>query len=316
MSVPHLAYWGATAGVLTSVFWTASSLLFTSATRRLKVTTVNCTRLAVAVVLLAVTHRLAAGAWIPDALPKQVVFLGLSGIVGLSIGDQALFRSFVYVGPRLAMLVMTTSPLIATLFGWVVLGEQLSWLAWLGMLLTIGGICWVVAERTEERQQRPAYYVRGLWFAFVGAVCQAGGLLLSKQGIGHGWLPREEHLSPQAATLVRMFFATLAILPVLAWQNRRARRVEVEADPDRARIRRTGLMFTLCAAVVGPYLGVWMSLVAGDLSPLGVAQTLCSLTPVFILPIVAITGKEHISGRAVAGAIIAVLGSSLLFVRG
>ena len=67
-------------------------------------------------------------------------------------------------------------------------------------------------------------------------------------------------------------------------------------------------------AIAGPFLGVWMSLVAADRAPVGVAQTLCSLTPVFILPVLMLLHKERISARAALGAAVAVLGTALLFV--
>ncbi len=96
--------------------------------------------------MLGVTHRVLSGAWVPDVVGRQVLYLAVSGIVGLSIGDQALFAAFVYIGPRLAMLIMTTAPLFAAFFGWLALGETLSPIAWLGVGLTIGGVAWVVLE--------------------------------------------------------------------------------------------------------------------------------------------------------------------------
>ena len=152
--------------------------------------------------------------------------------------------------------------------------------------------------------------------AFVGAACQAGGLLLSKQGMGHGWLPADQHLDPQAATLLRMVFAALGMLPVLALHTVRERRSRAKGVSSmRLGSRRAGLLFMALGAVVGPYLGVWMSLVASDRAPLGVAQTLCSLSPIFLLPVVAVIYKEEVSRRAMAGAFIAVGGSALLFLQ-
>ena len=309
------AYKGQIAALSTAVLWTATALFFTAAGKRLGITVVNASRIAMAIVLLGVTHRYFNGYWLPDVLGRQVLFLALSGVVGLSIGDQALFLSFMYIGPRLSALVMTTSPIFAALFGWLVLGEQLAAAAIFGMFLTIGGVAWVVLERTEQQDATPRHhYTRGILLALVGAACQAGGLLLSKQGIGHGWLPEEQHLTPQTATLVRMVFAGLGMVPLVAvhaLRERKRRRAGME-------MKRTGgvtvgWLCTIGGAVCGPFLGVWMSLVAADNAPLGVAQTLCSMVPLFIVPAVVVIYKEHVSPRAVIGAVIAVAGASLLF---
>jgi len=310
------AYTGQAAGLATSLLWTATSLFFTAAARRIGPVFLNAFRIAFAVLLLGLTHRFLAGTWIPDANAKQVLLLAASGVVGLSIGDLALFAAFLDIGPRLAMLVMTTAPLFAAVFAWLALGEALNGTAWLAMALTMGGVAWVVLERPKTAiGKNPPHRVRGLAWAFVGAACQAGGLLLSKQGMGHGWLSREAHMPPQTATLVRMAFAALGMLPILAvysWQRRR-KRVALGDALLRVGTRRAGYLLACCGSVTGPFLGVWMSLVASDRAPVAVAQTLCSLPPIFILPFAVYIHKEAVSPRAAIGAAIAVAGTALLF---
>ncbi len=306
---------GPAAAVSTSILWTATSILFTAAGKRIGPTIVNGTRIWLAILFLAITHRMMFGIWIPEISAGQAGFLALSGVVGLSIGDQALFVSFVFIGPRLAMLIMATSPIFAILFGWMALGESLPGVAWLGIGLTVGGVAWVVLEREEKsaRVENPHRLI-GVILAFVGAACQAGGLLLSKQGMGHGWLPDSEHLDPQAATFVRMVFAGLGVLPILAIHrvlNHRTKNARGH-NPPVPRVA-SGFLFCTGGAIAGPFLGVWMSLVASDLTPLGIAQTLCSLTPIFILPYAIFVDRERISPRAILGALLAVGGSALLF---
>ena len=311
------SYIGLMAGVATSTLWTATSLFFTAAGKRVGPTVVNALRLLLAIGLHVVTFRVLAGTWIPNATAGQVLFLAMSGVVGLSVGDQALFTAFVYIGPRLAMLIMTTAPLFAAFFGWVALDETLGATAALGIALTVGGVAWVVLERPQAGYTGASVHrARGVIFAFIAAACQAGGLLLSKQGMGHGWLPEDQHLSPQAATLIRMCFAGLGVLPILAMHAHRERkRRAVGIQPERIGTYWGGLVFTGCGAVVGPFLGVWMSLVAADRAPVGVAQTLCSLPPIFLLPFAVLLHKERIGRRAIIGAVVAVAGCALLFIR-
>jgi drug/metabolite transporter (DMT)-like permease len=315
---PNLdAYVGSAAGVATSLLWTATSLLFTAAGKRLGPTVVNATRITFAIVLLGLTHRLLSSQWIPDATSRQVLYLALSGVVGLSIGDQALFTSFLHIGPRLAMLIMTTSPLFAAFFGWLALGETLSLRAGIGVLMTLGGVAWVVMERPQGQTfVTTRRWIRGVVLASIAAACQAGGLLLSKQGMGHGWLPQDEHLGPQAATLTRMVFAGLGMIPIVLLHARRERKQRsIGTFPQPTGPVPSGVAFACAGAVVGPFLGVWMSLVAADRAPIGIAQTLCSLPPIFLLPFAATIHKERISMRAVFGAIVAVAGSALLFLQ-
>lgn len=314
MSSSFSPYWGPAAGVATSVLWSFTAISFSAASRRIGASTVNTTRIGLAVLWLGISHRLIAGVWIPPACAGQVGLLALSGLVGLTVGDLALFSAFVDVGPRLAMLVMTTAPLLAALFGWVFLGETLGGLSWLGMAITLAGVSWVVLERPDTRIAQQHRF-RGLLLAFIGAVCQAAGSLLSKGGMGHGWLPEEQFVSPQAAALMRMFFAAVFSVPVIIWLAYRPQLslATSQTADSAARRRRTGYLLTFAGSIVGPYLGMWMSLEAFHRTSLGVGQTLCSLSPVFILPLVMLIEKERVTARAALGAIATVIGTVLLF---
>ncbi len=53
------------------------------------------------------------------------------GVIGLVVGDALLFQAFVWVGPRLGMLMMSLAPIIAALVARFFLGESLLPLQWL-----------------------------------------------------------------------------------------------------------------------------------------------------------------------------------------
>ena len=299
---------GVAAGLATSVSWVASAIAFTAAARRLGAVGVNAARLLFAVVMLGVTHRVLFGTYWPETGHAQLAYLALSGLVGLTICDQCLFSAFLDAGPRLVLLVMTTSPLFALLFGGLVLGERVGLLALLAVLVTLAGVAWVVGERRTGGRPRAPSWRRGVLLAVAASALQAAGSMLSKRGIGHGVVPPERYLDPQAATLVRMTFGALGMIPIVLWSRRRAGR---RAPPIEGRVAR-GLMLAAVGAVFGPFLGVWASLVAFDRLDIGIAQTLCSLSPVLILPAIPWLEGERVSARAVLGAIVAVAGSALL----
>lgn len=310
---------GGLAGLATSALWVATSLCFTSAGRRIGSTMVNALRLVVAIVLLGATHRLIAETWWPELHDAQLLALALSGFIGLTICDQALFTAFLDIGPRRALLMMTVSPLVAVMLGLVFLGKTISMVGVGGVLMTLAGIFWVILERAPttaagqiELAKNP-HARRGVILALIAACCQAIGFLLSKQGMGHGLVPEAERIGPQAATFVRMVFGGLGMLPILVfyWLHRRSSKRHA-ARARRIGTRSAGYAFTVMGAVVGPYLGVWMSLTAMDRIPLGIAQTLCSLSPVLILPVVGLVYRERVNRRAVLGASLAVAGSAVL----
>jgi len=306
---------GPLAGLATSFLWVLTSLFFTAAGQRVGSTWVNAVRLALAVLLHATTFWLLTGLGWPNAGSEQVLYLALSGIVGLAICDQALFTAFVDIGPRRALLIMTTSPLFALALGIGFLGERLRAIDLIGVGITLAGVAWVTAERPHTRTDdaKHPHERRGLLLALLAAACQAIGFLFSKKGIGVGWLPDTQHLAPQAATYIRMVFGAIGMAPILMAYLARGEARHAAARARRSGRRSTGVLLACCGAVVGPYLGVWMSLVAIERTPsLGVAQTMCSLSPVLILPFVIVLHGDRVTIRATVGAAIAVAGAALL----
>ncbi|MCB9896751.1 MAG: DMT family transporter [Planctomycetes bacterium] len=301
---------GPLAGVTTSAFWALTSILFTSAGLRLGATRVNALRLGLAVIMLGTVYVASTGTLFPTLPRAQLVDLAVSGVVGLTLCDQALFLAFVLIGPRRVVLVeTTTAPLFGLVLGATLLDELPGRLALLGVTITLAGVAWVIRERpaASEKPDVPrAVLVRGLVLAFGAAALQATGAFLAKRGMGHGPLGGE-HVDPLHATYVRMIFGTLGMLPLLAIHSLR-RRKPVVLPGETAR----GVVLTLAATVFGPVLGVWLSLVAFDLTPLGVALTLLALSPVFVLPLARRLYGERVSLRAVLGAVLAVAGTAIL----
>ncbi|MBD3163137.1 MAG: EamA family transporter [Candidatus Eisenbacteria bacterium] len=294
------AYLGQIAALGTACCWTVTAMAFESAGRRIGSLSVNFIRLVIALVLLTLFCWATRGKWLPlDASLHAWGWLAVSGLIGFTIGDLCLFRAFVIIGSRLSMLLMSLVPLFAALTGWIVMGERLAPVDWLGMALTISGVSWVVLERTTDASGRPrAHPVSGILLGIGGAFGQALGLVLSKFGMGS--------YDPFGATQIRVIAGGIGFA-VLFWVIRWWPRVRT-ALADRGALARTGL-----GAFFGPFLGVSLSLLAVQNTQAGVAATLMALVPVIIIAPTVLIYRQRVSARAIAGAVVAVAGSALLF---
>ncbi len=289
---------------MTAFVWAFTAIFFSLASARIGAVTVNRTRLVMAVVLLGAAHWAVFRTPLPSAAsPAAWFWLGLSGLVGLTLGDTILFQAFVDLGPRKAMLVMSSWPIFSALMGLAFLGEKLAVLEVAGIVTTLGGIAWVVAEKNPDPAalSRPEHLARGVACAFGGALCQAAGIVAAKQGLREG-------LSPLSGTLIRMIVAAASLWAVTAVIG------TVGKSLGRLKDRRA-LLLTACGAVTGPFIGVWLSLVAVNNTKVGIASALMALVPVLLLPLTRIVLKEHISLRALWGTLAAFLGVILLFVE-
>lgn len=290
---------GEIAALATAFLWTGSALTFTAASRRIGSLPVNLFKLLAALPILALAATALGGRPFPvDAPAPAWGWLGASGLVGFVFGDLFLFQAFVFVGSRLSMLVMALAPPMTALGGWLLLGEEMTGGHVLGMALTLAGVAWAVLETPEAPGMQGEHRLPGIAFAFLGAVGQATGLILSK--IGMESLP-----DAFEATQVRVLAGAAGYLAV-ATVTRGGWRAVAAGLRDRK-----GFSWTMVGTFFGPVFGVSASLLAVHETQAGIAAAIMSTTPVLILPAVAIQG-ERVSPRAVVGALLAVGGVALL----
>lgn len=297
-----MPYIGEGAGLLTALLWSFTAIFFTLGTRRVGALAVNLVRLSLAVLLLGATHALVEGEILPGAAGVGPWFwLSVSGVIGLSLGDSLLFSALDLFGPRKAMLLMATSPILTALLGLGVFGETLSIAQVAGIAVTVAGVAWVVSERRGSvLPGTPDHRLKGALLGLGASACQSLGLLAAKQGMAEG-------LPPLGATLMRMVAACMCLWAISALRGQVPRTLSALArDPG-------SLRFIGAGGVTGPYLGVWMSLLAVAHAKVGVAATLMSLVPIFLIPMTRIAFGEGATGRAVVGTLAAFAGSALLF---
>ena len=110
---------------------------FESAGKKIGSLQVNLIRLVfVQFFIYGVVNYFRRGMILPiDAGAERWAWLALSGLVGFVIGVLLLFQSFVVVGARIAMLIMALTPPITAFVSWLMLGEVLNLMNWVGMIV-------------------------------------------------------------------------------------------------------------------------------------------------------------------------------------
>jgi drug/metabolite transporter (DMT)-like permease len=198
------------------------------------------------------------------------------------------------------MLMMSLVPVIATLLAWLFLDETMGFGQIVGIVTTLGGIFWVVLERDQANRALNHDYARGVLYGLGGALGQATGLVLAKNGLSG-------EFSPLSGNLIRMTSA-LVVLWLFTFLRKEAR-----FTLRTLMANRRGVGFIAAGAVAGPFLGVSLSLLAVQRAEVGVASTLMSLPPVFLLPISYFAFKERFGWGAVGGTLLALAGVAILF---
>lgn len=293
--------------------WTVSAIAFEAAAKRIGSVPVNTIRMVIAALLLMLINAVRGLPPWPTAITgAEFMWLIASGFVGFFIGDLLLFRAYLIIGSRMAMLIMSLSPPVSALLDRLVFGVRLTRWDAAGMLLTMAGVALALSgnhpARHEARiafvhkaRRTPAGITRsvGVLLAFGGALGQSGGMILAKLGMsGHDAL---------SATFVRALGGIAGFVAMVLITGA-AKRV-------RAGLRDAPAMLRLSlGAVAGPVLGVGSILAAMNHSPAGVVSAIIAIIPVVIILPSVLLLNDSVRIREVFGAVVAVAGVIVLIV--
>ena len=303
-------YKGELAGLAAAACWAVTSLIFNRVPAPAGAITLFKNVASCCFLLLALlAFSLSPGATNPLAFllelsPEAWACLGLSSLAGLVIGDTFYFRSLQILGPRRTLAISTLTPPLGVLCGWILIGsvETLPMVAWGGMALTLVGVIWIIREKGGEQEAQgvfPGSVTAGTWYGLLGCAGQAAAAALAK-------IPMNAGLSPLKATFARMVIAIVLGI-IIAAANRK-----LSGWVSQLKDRRCWLPL-LPASFLGTFLGVWLCMIAYQHAKLGVAITMHSTSPIFVLPLAFFILRQRVSLRAIIGALIAVAGIFLLF---
>ncbi len=292
---------GEFAALAVAIFWTITALAFESASRKVGSLTVNILRLSLAFFFIGFFTLVSRGRFLPvDASMHNWIWLALSGIVGLVLGDYFLFRSYPLIGSRFSMLIMTLAPPLAAIFGFFILGESLNIMQMAGMIIVIFGISLAIFKK-PVRGERLSFKIApaGLLFAFIGALGQGLGIVLSKYGM--------EGYDAFASTQIRIIAGVIGFSLIITALRRWGNVVAAIKNPPAMKALMLGAFF-------GPFLGISFSLLSVKHTQTGIASTIMAIVPVLILAPSAWIYKEKITAVEIAGAVISVAGVAFFFI--
>ncbi|MBW9159750.1 DMT family transporter [Clostridium tagluense] len=292
---------GQIAAFVTAICWTITPIAFEAAGKRVGSLSVNFIRLILAFFLIGIFTFTTRGMFLPlDASINTWLWLSVSGVIGFVLGDLFLFEAFVLIGSRISLLIMAVVPPITALIGFFILGERLTVLDLLGMFITMGGIFLVILVKgSNEKKVKLSHPIKGISYAFIGAIGQAVGMVFSKLGMGN--------YNAFAATQIRIIAATVAFAIIITlrknWSNLALALKDFKA-----------VKYISIGSFFGPFIGVSLSLLAVQYISTGVASTISSVSRILIIPISIIVFKEKVSAKEVLGAAITIGGVALLFI--
>ena len=309
-----MQYLGEAISLIVAVSWTVTALFAEIGSKRLGSLQLNVIRMVLSFTMLGGTLWFFTGSFFPLFADSSTWFwLSLSGFVGYLLGDYCLFNSYVLIGSRFGQLFMTLAPPTAAISGWLILGEQMSLNALLGMIITLTGISLSVLNKGTSRSVSLKLPLKGVLYGIGAGVGQGVGLVLSKVGMNcyEAVIPTHEtvvvELLPFASTFMRAATGMVGFLLVMGMQKKFHTLWYSLKDLK-------GMGAAMGATITGPFIGVSLSLMAVQYTEAGVASTLMALTPILILWPSHFFFKQQVTIKEIVGACISVIGASLFFI--
>jgi drug/metabolite transporter (DMT)-like permease len=304
-----MAYIGELISIGVAFSWTATALLSEFGSKRLGNLTLNVLRMMLTLTFSLVLFGVVTGHLLPAGASAEAAgWMLLSGLVGYVIGDFCLFQCYIIIGSRFGQLFMTLAPVSAAFMAWITLGQQMTLMSMVAMLVTLLGISISVLGRGEHHKVSLKLPLNGVLFAVGAAVCQGVGLVLSKIGMDHyeATASMPDWLIPFSANFYRCVAGIIGFSLLMYFRQGIAPLREAIHD-------RKGLIVATATTIFGPFVGVGFSLMAVQYTAAGVASTLMAMTPIIIILPSYWLFKEKITWRAVLGAMVSVVGVSLFF---
>ncbi|MGF1778521.1 DMT family transporter [Vibrio nomapromontoriensis] len=288
--------------LIAAFLWAVSSIISVTPARHLGSFTYSRWRMGCTACILT-TMALLTNGWGSVAY-THITPMALSGLIGIFIGDTALFACLNRMGPRQAGLLFSCHAVFSAILGYFLFSETMNTIELMGSVLVFSGVATAIffgrkqakpsASRLEEIQGK--VWV-GVALGITAALCQALGGIIAKPVM-------QTAIDPIAASAIRMITAFIA--HSLFWLT--GARLAKSINPITLPIFGITALNGFLAMAVGMTL-ILFALQTGNV---GMVALLSSTTPIMVLPLLWLYTKQRPNRYAWLGALLAVTGTGIL----
>ena len=188
--------------------WALSGLIIINPLRKIGALALNRVRMSLVFLMLAAVSVM-TGAW-RDFPVSTLQTLMISGLIGIFLGDTALFGSLKRLGTSRAAVVFALHAPMTVIMGWFLLSERLEVFTLIGCgIVTTGVIIAILGRKNHEEPQnidsthgRMRY---GILLGLLGAFGQAAGAIIARPVMAEG-------VDPVTASAIRVGIAALCLI--------------------------------------------------------------------------------------------------------
>ncbi|MEN9836298.1 MAG: hypothetical protein RL011_2491 [Pseudomonadota bacterium] len=295
---------GEVASIAAAVIWSVSITMYAKYGKHVDNILLNVNKNVVAGVCLVLT-ALFFQIPIPSSA-SQLPILGLSGVIGIALGDTLFFFGLMHIGANLVSALQCLAPLIAAILALIFLGESMTQLELVGMIFTVVAVTGVVLFHKKDGVGGSSIsrkdYTLGIIYSLASAVCHGIGIVMSRQAL--------QEIDIVYGTVARIAPAVIALA---VWQYRAKSRSDSQVSIWAT--KKQGLLLT-AAAFLGTYLGLILMSLSTKYTKAGVGTALSSTYPIWVIPVARLMTNERSSLISIICTVFAVLGIVIMVLGG
>ena len=289
-----------TAALVAAFCWALSGFLAAGPSRHLGAFAFTRLRMSQVFVMLAIVV-LIQQTW--KTLIPDFWIICVSGVIGIFLGDTALFAAMRRIGPRRTAVMFAANGPMGALLGYFFLGEILELKTIIGCAIVVVGVVIAILYGREDANTHELEKTHGslslaIFMGLMAALCQALGAILVKPALLAG-------ADPIATSALRVGVSVLCLMLLLIFPYKIVRAQNSLTAPIFWKTAISGLLA----------MGIGMTLVLFALTggKVGVVTVLSSISPILVLPILWVTIKQRPTPGAWVAALLVVIGSALIF---
>jgi len=284
---------GVFAALGTALCWAIAARLFSGIGNAFSPLTMNFWKGLIPIALLSVVLIAVQPALFST---NAVIWLLVSGFIGIGIGDTCFFKALQSIGDSQAVLVAETlAPLFTALFAMAFIGEWITWQQWIGVAVVLFSVDMVIKAR--KRSATHVFATSGYLYGVGAALCQAVGAVVSRDILGSG------DVDAASAAFLRLVGGMVFVVPFIAVTKTRWLPVITEG-------KRVWPAFVV-ATLLGTTAAIYLQMFAFAYAKAAVVQTLIATSALMSLGVAFVLG-EKATKATLLWSVIALVGVGIL----
>ena len=284
--------------------WSIASLISTDITRILGGIGFNRLRL-IFVSIMLISYSSIQGTW--DTINTEYLNIIIaSGFIGIFLGDTLLFMALQRIGPRRNNILFSLAAPFTIILNIVVLQKNMNFIEIFGCVLVFLGVVIAITYGDSKNKNYHRWELMqgsikiGILCAIFAALCHAIGLIMMKPILNEG-------ADPIASAAIRTSISAF-LLSFTYFYKTNLKNINMIFKPNI-------IIKTIISGFLGMALGMSLVLIALQKGDAGIVATLSSTGPIMILFLLWILTNRIPSFGAWIGTIVAISGTSLIFMN-